>query len=46
MLSFYVLRIGIISGTLNIEDNIHSKFGLFGWISKTWAGEIFGPKGD
>ena len=27
MLPFYVQRVGIIAGTLNIEDNIHSKCG-------------------
>ena len=27
MLPFYVQRVGIIAGTLNIEDNIHAKCG-------------------
>ena len=32
MLPFYVQRVGIIAGTLNIEDNIHAKCG--GYSSK------------
>ena len=35
MFSFYVPRVGIIAGTLNIEDNIHAKCGgVFRYSSK------------